>query len=281
MELQRRVRSSTSTQRDALRARIVLLRAEGRSEADVAATTDVSVNTVSLWSRRFELGGLDMFDESYDYPINGELASGKAPRVVIESFRGSARVTGSSDSSVKVTGHKTIRSIDQQGAERADRETAFQITGDSGNVVIQTNQNRASGLRRVTEDMEIAVPKGASIEAHGRDEAGWEEEAGHRDMWFAARDIAFERPVDELDIEAMLLRMGFGPNRPGADGRRLLPDDVAPDLELMVSLMVRVLFIEISAFHTFAWAEEWMSDTDLVGGDGEAARLVSYIRADE
>ena len=50
---------------------------------------------------------------------------------------------------------------------------------------------------------------------------------------------------------------------------------------MMVSLMVRVLFIEISAFHTFAWAEEWMSDTDLVAGDGAAARLVSHIRADE
>ena len=49
----------------------------------------------------------------------------------------------------------------------------------------------------------------------------------------------------------------------------------------MVALMVRVLFVEISAFHTFAWAEAWLSDTDLVGGDGEAARLVSYIRADE
>ena len=57
-ELQRRVRSSTATQRDALRARIVLLRAEGRSEAEVAAATDVSVNTVSLWSGRFELGGI-------------------------------------------------------------------------------------------------------------------------------------------------------------------------------------------------------------------------------
>ncbi len=28
---------------------------------------------------------------------------------------------------------------------------------------------------------------GGLFEAHGRDEAGWEEEAGHRDMWFAAR----------------------------------------------------------------------------------------------
>jgi len=58
-ELQRRVRSPTSTQRDSLRARIVVLRAEGRSEAEVAAATGVSVNTVSLWSRRFELSGLE------------------------------------------------------------------------------------------------------------------------------------------------------------------------------------------------------------------------------
>ncbi len=122
---------------------------------------------------------------------------------------------------------------------------------------------------------------GGLFEAHGRDEAGWEAEAGHRDMWFAARDIAFERPPEELDIEAMLSRMGFGPGRPGAETARLLPDDIAPDLEMMVTLMVRVLFIEISAFHTFAWAEEWMSDTELVAGDGEAAALVSYIRADE
>ena len=122
---------------------------------------------------------------------------------------------------------------------------------------------------------------GGLFEAHGRDEAGWDEEAGHKDMWFAARDIAFDRSCEELDIEAMLARMGFGLGRPGADAVRVLPDDIAPELEMMVSLMVRVLFIEISAFHTFAWAEAWMSDTELVAGDGDAARLVSYIRADE
>ena len=122
---------------------------------------------------------------------------------------------------------------------------------------------------------------GGLFEAHGRDEAGWDEEAGHRDMWFAARDIAFDRSCEELDVEAMLERMGFGPGRPGADTARLLPDDIPHELETMVSLMVRVLFIEISAFHTFAWAEAWMSDADLVAGDGEAARLVCYIRADE
>ena len=117
------------------------------------------------------------------------------------------------------------------------------------------------------------------FEAHGRDEAGCDGVAGHRDMWFAARDIAFGAPDEDLDIEAMLARMGFGPGGTGND--RLLPDDIPAELEAMVSLMVRVLFIEISAFHTFAWAEAWLSDGELVAGDGEPARLVSYIRADE
>jgi hypothetical protein len=75
--------------------------------------------------------------------------------------------------------------------------------------------------------------------------------------------------------------MGIGQGGPGSAGARLLPDDIAPAFEMMVALMVRVLFIEISAFHTFAWAEEWLSDVELVAGDGEAARLVSHIRADE
>ena len=45
---------------------------------------------------------------------------------------------------------------------------------------------------------------GGLFEAHGRDEAGWDEEAGHRDMWFAARDVAFDQSCGDLDIEAML-----------------------------------------------------------------------------
>jgi len=121
------------------------------------------------------------------------------------------------------------------------------------------------------------------FEAHGRDEAGWEEEAGHKDMWFAARDVAFEKPTANIDIEAMLARMGFGqPGSPGGlDLERALPDDIDVNLELIANLMIRVLLIEVQAFHTFAWAEDWLADPELVAGDGDAARLVSYIRADE
>jgi len=121
------------------------------------------------------------------------------------------------------------------------------------------------------------------FEAHGRDEAGWEEEAGHKDMWFAARDIAFESPTTAIDIEAMLARMGFGaPGTPGGINlSRALPDDIDVNVELIAALMIRVLLIEVQAFHTFAWAENWLADPELVAGEGRAAELVAYIRADE
>src|SRR4029077_3173494 len=104
---------------------------------------------------------------------------------------------------------------------------------------------------------------------------------GHKDMWFAARDVAFQGHGADIDVEAMLARMGFGQPGSGLDLERTLPDDIDVNLELIANLMVRVLFIEISAFHTFRWAEAWLSDRDLLAGGGEAADLVSYIRADE
>ena len=124
----------------------------------------------------------------------------------------------------------------------------------------------------------------ALYEAHARDEAGHEDEGGHRQMWYAARDVAFEHPVTEDQTQLMLERMGIT-SPGGGPGPSALPtlvfDDLEPDLELLIQRMIRLLLIEVSAFHTFAWAEELLADASLVAGEGEAARLVGYIRADE
>ena len=136
----------------------------------------------------------------------------------------------------------------------------------------------------------IAHLQGGLFEAHARDEAGWEDEGGHKQMWFAARDVAFEHPVSDDMTQLMLERMGIAapggkPPTPqemrrAAEALRRFPD-LDLSLEMMLRRMVGLLFIEVSAFHTFAWAEEVLSDRDLVAGAGAAAALVSYIRADE
>ena len=129
------------------------------------------------------------------------------------------------------------------------------------------------------------------LEAHGRDEGGWAEEAGHRHMWFVARDIAFEHPLTEDQTELMMERLGVtssGGNGGGyAQDRRSRFmaqrsfEDLDIGLEMLLSMMVRVLFVECKAFHVFHWAQELLGDSDLVAGDGAAADLVGRILEDE
>lgn len=56
--LEARVRAPTSEQRDVLRARIVLMAAEGRSTRSIARTVGTMPRTVSLWRGRFAREGL-------------------------------------------------------------------------------------------------------------------------------------------------------------------------------------------------------------------------------
>ena len=131
-------------------------------------------------------------------------------------------------------------------------------------------------------------------EAHARDEAGFEDEGGHKQMWFAARDVALEEQPSEAQVREMMERPG-GPGMVTAPptpeqiakiraqmlANRMLPDDIDFALEAAIIRMTRLLLIELVAFLGFSWAEAVLSDTELVAGEGEAARLVSYVRADE
>jgi DUF4097 and DUF4098 domain-containing protein YvlB len=129
-----------------------------------------AVRGFSSWLPRngIELGGLEVFGQSFEYPVAGEAATSKAPKIVIDSFRGNARITGADVQTVKVTGRNTVRSMDQASAERANREAGFEVSGDASQVEIKTNQNRVSGSLRITADLDITVPKGSSITARGR-----------------------------------------------------------------------------------------------------------------
>ena len=84
LQLQRMARSKTGSQRDGLRARIVLRRGEGAKEAQVAADLGVSLTTVSLWSKRFDAEGLNGLK---DQPGRGRkpwLATDKVRKVVTQ-----------------------------------------------------------------------------------------------------------------------------------------------------------------------------------------------------
>jgi len=122
-----------------------------------------------LRANRINIGGLEMFGEAYDYPLTGQKTGvGKAPQIVIEGFRGNARITGTDAEEVKVTGRKTIRALNQGDADKANIDTPFEIVVSGSRVTVRTNQDRAPNSSRVSSDLEITVPRGSSFEGNGR-----------------------------------------------------------------------------------------------------------------
>jgi len=112
------------------------------------------------------------------------------------------------------------------------------------------------------------------FEAHARDEAGWSEEGGHRQMWFAARDAALSNPEVAPEIFTNVMMRRGNPPQP------MFPELGEP-VERLVRFMINVLAIEVYAASTFAWAEEVLSDPAVSDAPEEAAGLVRFIRSDE
>jgi len=107
--------------------------------------------------------------ENYDYTLSS--VSEPCPancRVLIESFRGNAKITGSPDNEVRATGSQRIRSFQKSDADNANRQTPFELVRQGDQLIVRTNQDKVSDRLRVSADLEITVPAGASIEAHGR-----------------------------------------------------------------------------------------------------------------
>jgi DUF4097 and DUF4098 domain-containing protein YvlB len=122
-----------------------------------------------LRGNRINIGGLEMFGEPFDFPLEAKKAAvGKTPQIVIESFRGNARVLGADIEEVQVTGRKSIRALQRADADKADKNSPFEIVANGSQIIIRTNQDRAPDSSRVSADLEIKVPKGASLSAVGR-----------------------------------------------------------------------------------------------------------------
>jgi transposase len=81
-ELQRRVKASTVSQRDSLRAAIILRRTEGVRQVQVAAELGVSVACVNKWSQRFERDGLEGLLDAKGRGRRPSLAEHKVEQVI-------------------------------------------------------------------------------------------------------------------------------------------------------------------------------------------------------
>ena len=112
--------------------------------------------------------GVDFFGEPFDYPVSEQRPAANIKRVVIENLRGNTRIVGSDAREIKVEGRKTIRAYNRAEADEANRKAPIEIVAQGDDIVVRTNQEQVSGERRISADLELAVPRGVSIQASGR-----------------------------------------------------------------------------------------------------------------
>jgi hypothetical protein len=108
--------------------------------------------------------------ETYDYTLAPvEKPCAKNCRIIIESFRGNAKISGSADAStVKASGQETVRSFQQTDADNANKQTPLELIAQDGQIIVRTNQDKVGDRVQPTADLDLTVPLGSSIEAHGR-----------------------------------------------------------------------------------------------------------------
>jgi hypothetical protein len=127
-----------------------------------------------------------------------------------------------------------------------------------------------------TEGTALAHLREGLFEAHARDESGYRDEGGHKQMWEAARDLALEKPKIPGDV---LMRMM------GRNASRRRPERPFPQLdealERMLAMMAQVLVVEVFAEGTFDWGLRLLSDPRVSAAPDAAGAMVSHIRADE
>lgn len=129
------------------------------------------------------------------------------------------------------------------------------------------------------------------MEAHGNDEAGRGEEAGHDLMWYEIREVALDHPrVTREMFENLPIAPppGYsGPARPSpeaigvSDLARTLFPNVDVIFEVLVTALTQLLVIELGAYTTFSWARELLSDPEVSAAREWAPRMVDCIQADE
>jgi hypothetical protein len=118
---------------------------------------------------RFQLGSVEMFGESFDYDVaQSNTEAGKTPHVVIDNSRGGVRVTGADGTTVKVAGRKSVRAINRSSADKANTGSHCTVEKSGDTITVTSRSSGIQDSARVTVDLDVTVPKGASVELRGQ-----------------------------------------------------------------------------------------------------------------
>lgn len=132
-ELRRRIRGSTVSKRDSLRAEIILRCSEGKRQQDVAAEVGVSVASVNKWSQRFAAEGLDGLKDKPGRGRKPTIAPEVIERVVTQATQppeGQRRWSTRTMAEAVGISHSTVQRIWSANDLKPHRTRTFKLSND-------------------------------------------------------------------------------------------------------------------------------------------------------
>ena len=144
---------------------------------------------------RFNPGGLQWFGEQYDYPVSANAPTDGIKRIVFENPRGNIKVTGDDVKQVTVNGHKYIRAYNRTDADRTNGNTPVEIVTQGDQLLIRSNQDHAPENQRVSDDLEVVVPRALAVDARGGNNGDFEisDIAGGVDLASSRGDVRLSK----------------------------------------------------------------------------------------
>ena len=145
----------------------------GFSGGEVVLVVLVCIVGSAMWAGynhglRWSGEGLNVFGNEYDYPVSVKSPAAGMKRIVFDIARGNIKVTGADTQEVVVSGNKAVRSFAREDADRANNNTPIEVVREGDRLLVRANQDRASNNQRVSDDIEVTVPRAMAVEARGR-----------------------------------------------------------------------------------------------------------------
>jgi len=111
---------------------------------------------------------VEIFGETYDYPIEAVTRSGKIAKIVLDNPRGNVRIVGADTEEIKIGGRRSIRAYSKSAADEASRRASLKVTTEGDQLVVRVQESGVRSDMRISTDLEMTVPRSVGIQASGR-----------------------------------------------------------------------------------------------------------------
>ncbi|MBV9507424.1 MAG: DUF4097 family beta strand repeat protein [Acidobacteriia bacterium] len=105
-----------------------------------------------------------IFGEQFEYPVSSQMPAAGIKRIVLDTPRGSIHLTGGETGQISVSGQKQIRAYTREDADRTNGRTQLEMTVEGDRLLIRSHQDRAPAEQRISDDLELTVPRDVAIE---------------------------------------------------------------------------------------------------------------------